>query len=247
VIISENTISQPDSGTGTFYGIWTTSGTHSNVKILNNIFHDAVNDNSTTRGIQLSSGNMAGLEVAGNVFENFGRVVASSSGVTVTEYERWAHNRVVSCGGSPTFDSQHTPPDSAVMEGNTEDGDPWHWDGGYSMSGAVYNATTTDATVTSLVSISSSSDHIYHVTANVVATETVDHDEAASYTIVGTFRNDGGTLTQVGSTTTVHSEENTAGWNCTFDVSGVAIRVRVTGAAATNVNWRCNLALMQIS
>jgi len=97
---------------------------------------------------------------------------------------------------------------------------------------------TTDATETTLTTIASTSNRIYHVTATVVATETTDHDEAASYVLHGTFKNDGGTLTQVGNTTAAHTAENTAGWDADFDVNSTNIRVRVTGAASTNITWR---------
>jgi len=114
-------------------------------------------------------------------------------------------------------------------------------------SGATANGTgqvtqsaevaTTDATVTSLWTLTTVSDTIYQVRATVIATETTDHDEAASYELIATFKNDGGTLTQVGTTTVAHSAEDTAGWDAVFDVSAGDIRVRVTGAAATNVSW----------
>ena len=53
--------------------------------------------------------------------------------------------------------------------------------------------TTSDATETSLIILTSQTDRAYHVTSYVVATETTDHDEVASYVIHGTFKNDNGT------------------------------------------------------
>ena len=68
--------------------------------------------------------------------------------------------------------------------------------------------------------------------------ETVDHDEAAGYTRIATFKNDGGTLTQVGTTGTAFTAEDTAGWNVTFTTSGTDILLQVTGAASTDINWK---------
>ena len=110
----------------------------------------------------------------------------------------------------------------------------------------VSTVTTTDGTVTTLATVLTTADRVYQVTADVIATETVDHDEMASYRIIGTFRNDGGVLAQVGATTVVASAEDTAGWDCVFDTSSTSIRIRVTGASATNVNWKSQLSWQEI-
>jgi len=96
---------------------------------------------------------------------------------------------------------------------------------------------TTDATQTVAATIPTFTDRAYLVTAKVLATETVDHDEVGSYVMVGLFKNDGGTLTQVGSTTDLSVIESTAGWAVAFAVSGTDIQIKVTGAAATVMSW----------
>jgi hypothetical protein len=106
---------------------------------------------------------------------------------------------------------------------------------------------TTDATVTSLYTEATSNDIAYHMEAAIVATETDAHDEVASYLIAATFKNDGGVLTQVGSTTVMHSAEDTAGWDATFDASGTTIRLRVTGAASTNITWHAIIKTVTIA
>ena len=106
------------------------------------------------------------------------------------------------------------------------------------QSGTV---NTTDATVTTLDTHSTASDTVTHVTAVVVAKQTTDFSEMASYRITGTFKNDGGVLTQVGTTTVEHSAESDAAWDCVFDTSGTDIRVRVTGVVATNISWHASL------
>ena len=108
-------------------------------------------------------------------------------------------------------------------------------------------ADTTDATVTSLYTEATSNDIAYHMEAAIVATETDAHDEAASYLIAATFKNDGGVLSQVGSTTVMHSAEDTAGWNATFDASGTTIRLRVTGASSTNITWHAIIKTVTIA
>ena len=97
--------------------------------------------------------------------------------------------------------------------------------------------STTDATVTTLSLFGTTTDEVYHYECTVVAAQTTTYAEVASYKLHGTFKNDGGTLTLVGSVTADHTGEDTGAWDATLDASGTDIRVRVTGAAATNVNW----------
>jgi len=100
---------------------------------------------------------------------------------------------------------------------------------------------TTDATVTTLHSVSTVSNNSYIVEAKVLARRTGGSagtaSDTAGYKIIGVFKNNAGTLTQVGTTTIEHTSEDQAGWNCTFDTSGTTIRVRVTGATNNNVTW----------
>ena len=108
---------------------------------------------------------------------------------------------------------------------------------GEGLNFANEEITTTDATETTASTLATQSDRTYHVTTYVVATETTDHDESASYVIHGTFKNDGGTLTAIGTTSQTHIAEDTTSWDASYDVSGTDIRVRVTGAASTNIRW----------
>src|SRR5678815_508441 len=107
--------------------------------------------------------------------------------------------------------------------------------------------STTDGTATTLITFGTKTDHAYHVKAVVVAKEIASGNEAASYEIIGTFLNDGGTLALVGSLTAAHTGEITSGWSATMDASGTDIRVRVTGASSTNVKWRGHLEIDEIS
>lgn len=97
---------------------------------------------------------------------------------------------------------------------------------------------TDDATQVTGLLIPTRSDHSYFITVKVLATETDDFDEIGTYWRQAAFKNDGGTLSLVGSVRTVVTDnESTAGWDVTLDASGTDIRVRLTGAAATNISW----------
>ncbi len=96
---------------------------------------------------------------------------------------------------------------------------------------------TTDATQTVAATIATVTDRAYQVIAKVLATETADHDEIASYVLIAAFKNDGGTLAQVGATTDVSTIESTGGWAVDFAVSGTDIQIKVTGAGSTLVSW----------
>lgn len=95
---------------------------------------------------------------------------------------------------------------------------------------------TTDATETTLYSFTTSTDYNYHVSCDIIAGVDTGGN-AAAYTRLAAFKNDSGTLSQIGSTATPLTAENAAGWDLTIDSSGTAIRIRCTGAAATTINW----------
>lgn len=105
---------------------------------------------------------------------------------------------------------------------------------------------TTDATQTVAATVSTDTDRLYVLTAIIGAVDTGDYNEGASYGRVATFKNDGGTVTQIGSTTSLWTHEDTAGWDVDFNISGTTIRVRVTGAAATNITWLVDVDVKEL-
>lgn len=111
--------------------------------------------------------------------------------------------------------------------------------------------TTTDATVTTLHSFSLSANNVSYIKAVVVARRTGGSggtaQDAACYFISGTFNITSGTAAQIGSTTVHHSAESQAGWDATFDVSGSAARIRVTGATNNNITWHSHAELYTLS
>lgn len=108
--------------------------------------------------------------------------------------------------------------------------------GNPSRAGVYTN--TTDATVTTAAVFSTVNNRGYKIVAKVTGIATDDFDEVGSYMLAATFKNDAGTLTQVGSTRSLHTaDESVGGWDATIDASGTDIRVRVTGASATPISW----------
>ena len=117
---------------------------------------------------------------------------------------------------------------------------------GAAGSGATTaTASTTDATVTTCGTIATATDTAYTIKATIIGRNTTDSSQAFGYTRTATFLNDGGTLTLVGSVTTDHQGE-TADGDATLDASGTDIRCRVTGIAATNIDWFVSLEVIEV-
>jgi hypothetical protein len=97
---------------------------------------------------------------------------------------------------------------------------------------------TNDATQVTGLLIPTRANHVYYVEVDVLASETADFDEMAGYKRIAAFKNDGGTLTLLGSVAATFTAETTSGWDVTLDASGTNIRVRLTGAASTDISWQ---------
>lgn len=106
--------------------------------------------------------------------------------------------------------------------------------------------TTTDATVTTLADLQTRPGKAYLVKASVIAID-VPLTQAASYQLNGTFfTNAAGVLVQTSTTTSVSSNETDTNWACILEASGTTIRLRVTGEAATVINWRSNTEIIVV-
>lgn len=119
------------------------------------------------------------------------------------------------------------------------------------MSGVSYQLkqstlSTTDATQSTLQSISTASNKSYMIEARVTARRTGGSGGAAGdsavYIIRAMAKNVAGTLT-VSGVTAEFTQEDQAGWDATIDGSGTTIRVRVTGAANNNVTWNSTVVV----
>jgi hypothetical protein len=104
--------------------------------------------------------------------------------------------------------------------------------------------TTTDGTVTTLATISTSSDVTYLVEASIVGRRTDSGSESAGYVFKTLFRNNGGTLTRVSIDKV--SIEDTRQWNGDIVVSGTNILIRVTGQTSKTINWKSSHKILSI-
>lgn len=105
---------------------------------------------------------------------------------------------------------------------------------------------TTDTTVTTLHSFTTATDKTYKVTANVCARRTGGSAGAAGdsavYQIECMVKNIAGTLS-VSTIVKLLETEDQVLMDATVDVSGTALRVRVTGTTNNNFTWTSRLEL----
>lgn len=125
-------------------------------------------------------------------------------------------------------------------------------DSAYSKCDGLVSTKTTEvqtlnAVQTTAESITLLDENTYHVEAYVVGVENGGGNRA-SYHIAGTFyRTGGGNATLQGAVTTLHSAESNAAWDATFTVNGNDVRVSVTGAAATTIEWVTTIHYVNMS
>lgn len=123
---------------------------------------------------------------------------------------------------------------------------------GSSSADTVQSAstTTTNSTATTLATIATATDIAYTVEATITARRTGGSSgsagDGASYKLIASFKNNGGTLSQRGSTTNVMTVEDQAGWDAAFDTSGTDIRIRVTGATNNNISWKVSYTVTYV-
>lgn len=96
---------------------------------------------------------------------------------------------------------------------------------------------TADATPTTLLTIPIVADTICTVEAVVTAGNNADNTKGAGYKLTGTYHNDAGTATLIGSVSAGYTAESDAAWDATLTASGANVLVTVTGKASTGINW----------
>lgn len=110
--------------------------------------------------------------------------------------------------------------------------------------------TTTDATATTMQSITVPTDSALLIIAKVVGRRTGgasgSNGDAASYIRTARYKNVGGTVT-INGLQTDYTSEDQLGWNSTLDVSGTSARIRVTGAANNNITWTVTYEVITLS
>lgn len=106
---------------------------------------------------------------------------------------------------------------------------------------------TTDATPTVLATATPADETLVTIRATICGLQS-DGSNGVGYAIIGTFRRDGGTTVQVGTTTAVHTAEDAALTTAlvAFNVSSPDVQVLVTGVLATTINWACVLETITV-
>ncbi len=104
---------------------------------------------------------------------------------------------------------------------------------------------TTDATVTTLDSFTIASNSAVVVSWLVTAIKS-DSSQAAAYSCTACFKNNAGTVAQVGTTTTTAIGESDSAWDATVDNSTTTIRLRITGKSATTIQWTSILTRLTV-
>lgn len=96
---------------------------------------------------------------------------------------------------------------------------------------------TTDATVTLLWQGGLGDNTVLSIKAHVIGIQSTGVNRA-SYIKAATIYRAGGGATIQGTVTTIHSQESNGAWDCDIVVSSNAVQLKVTGAAATTINWK---------
>lgn len=149
-----------------------------------------------------------------------------------------------------TVDAGTTIYNITTAEDETYDGTKWVAAGG-ETGGIIHKPTatvqTTDNTETTVQSMVLEDNSTCLMTVEVIG-ETADHSSVAGFILeVTVFRTGGGNATLAGAVTIAHSGKSggATSWSATFTVSGNDIRVSVTGANATTINWKSSLSFIQ--
>ena len=110
---------------------------------------------------------------------------------------------------------------------------------------------TTDATVTTIHTVTIPASTTVAIEATVVARRTGGAsgtaDDGAFYIKSATFKNLSGTATQIGSATELVVKESQAGWDVTFNATSNTVQIQVTGAAGNDVTWHLTLRYWAVS
>lgn len=112
-------------------------------------------------------------------------------------------------------------------------------------SKAYASVQTTDATVTTLISKTLAEGKAYIIIANIAGKQ-ADTNRASYVRRACVYRPTAGSATLQGSVQDELTIESDVNWDCTIDVSGNAVRVRVTGVAATTIDWKGSLEFIEV-
>lgn len=120
------------------------------------------------------------------------------------------------------------------------------------VSGAEFSAKTktTDATNTALQRVGVSNNRSVMIEARAIARRTGGSSgsagDSAGYVIRGVFKNISGTVSLVGSVSSIFTAEDQSGWNLGFSISGTEVIVTATGAANNNITWESAIRIYEV-
>lgn len=108
---------------------------------------------------------------------------------------------------------------------------------------------TTDATVTTLDTIPVYPGSIMHFDTLIIGKRTGgasgSANDDATYHLQVSYKDVSGTATILGAETRVENEDQ-AGWDAAFSVSGGNVLLRVTGASGNNITWTSKTVVTRI-
>ncbi len=109
--------------------------------------------------------------------------------------------------------------------------------------------STTDATVTTLTTIALEDDTQYQLDARILVVEDDGTDRAVYKRSVAVYRTGAGNATLLGSANDDLTEESggASAWDATIDIDSTSVRIRVTGEAAHDLNWKSRYELVKVA
>lgn len=108
---------------------------------------------------------------------------------------------------------------------------------------------TTDATVTTIDTVTIAASNSYAIEARVVSRRTGGTSGAAddgAFHVRSCLVTTKSSVVTITGTTSVVTQEDQAGWDVTFTVSGSTVLIQVTGAANNNVTWHCTAIIQNV-
>jgi len=104
--------------------------------------------------------------------------------------------------------------------------------------GAMF--TTTNGTLQTAINFAVPTNKACNIRADIIATDAATGVTAttAGYMLAATFENSNGTVTQVSTTTVMHSKEDIAApMDAVFAVSGTNVQLNITGDPGRTIRW----------
>lgn len=109
----------------------------------------------------------------------------------------------------------------------------------WTASAAPVTVQTTDATVTTLATFATTTSK-HHALLLIVSAGQSDRSASVMWTRMVSITNAAGTVT-IRDTKELGPTDPATAWVISTDVSGTDVRVRVTGVAATTIDWSCTV------